>query len=67
MGPSLPDAPPLTTAALRMHGREAFESAMKSGRGRDGRELHSVMPWRAFSSWPPQDVDAVWSALMESP
>lgn len=67
MGPSLPDAPALTSAALRMHGRDAFVSAMKSGRGHDGRELHSVMPWRAFSSWPPEDVDAVWSALMESP
>lgn len=63
MGPDLPVAPALTRESLEARGQAAFWGAMTQGVRHDGATLHSVMPWRAFSTWPREDLDAVWLAL----
>lgn len=63
LGPDLPVAPALTPESLEARGQPAFLGAMTQGVRHDGKTLHSVMPWKAFSTWPREDLDAVWFAL----
>ena len=66
LGPDLPVAPALTSEAVEARGQPAFLGALTQGVRHDGATLHSVMPWRAFSTWPREDLDAVWVALTKS-
>lgn len=46
---------------------EDFDKAMRKGIRPDGRELDPMMPWKAYASWPEDDLKAVYDFLMAQP
>lgn len=44
-----------------------FLRALQTGRRPDGTALDDSMPWRAYASWPEDDLRAVWTELRALP
>ena len=60
--PGNPPAPSITAAALSTWNEEAFNRAMREGRGIDGHALQ-FMPWRAYAGLPAEDLHEMWVTL----
>lgn len=70
-GPPLAgDAPPianLTPAALGAWHEDDFFRVMREGVRPDGRALHPMMPWKAFSAMTDTELRAMWAYLRTLP
>lgn len=75
-GQRVPGTPPDMPAArnLTPHGdglagwnRTDFGRALRQGKSRDGRSLHPLMPYGAYSAMSDDDVTAIWTHLQSLP
>lgn len=62
----VPDTPPTSNLtphpdALGGWSRDDFLRVMRTGVRPDGRELHSLMPWREFGTMTDTELDALWA------
>ena len=62
--PNLTSHPEAPTAAW---GQADFVRALRTGRLPDGREMHPVMPWRAFAALSDQELADLWAYLRAVP
>ncbi len=68
--PIAPQTPPpsdLTVAGLGTWTEADFFRAMREGRRPDGRELHPIMPWKAFARMTDIELRAIWMHLRQLP
>jgi len=65
--PEFPDAANLTQAALKNWSLNDFQTALRTGKRPDGRELDKFMPWPAMSKMTDDEIAALWLYLSSLP
>jgi len=65
--PEFPPAANLTRAALKNWTQNDFQTALRTGKRPDGRELNKFMPWPAMSKMTDDEIAALWLYLSGLP
>lgn len=65
--PDFPDAANLTQAALKNWSLNDFQTALRTGKRPDGRELNKFMPWPSMSKMTDDEMAALWLYLSGLP